>query len=51
MQGIPGVRIETGWELLIVPFEFGDEHEIQHLIIEMEQQKNEEKDHVQNDII
>ncbi len=40
-----------GWVVQKMRVEFGDEHEIKTLGIEVQQQKNEDNDHVQNDII
>ncbi len=46
-----GIQIITGWLIHLQQIESGDEHEIKTLGIEVQQQKNEDNDHVQNDII
>ena len=51
MQEIRGVHIETGWVVMMKIYKFGDEHEIRLQQMEQIQQKNEEDDHVQKDII
>ena len=51
MQIINGIQNLLGWKSHQNQIEFGDEHEILYQKIEALQQKNEEDDHVQKDII
>ena len=52
MLEIFGAQVFTiGWLEQIIEIEYGDEHEIQLQQMEQVQQKNEDNDRVQNDII
>ena len=51
IEGIHGVLLLTGWHHRLQQIESGDEQEIQHLVTEQTQQRNEDNDHAQSDII